>query len=289
MNIPESELVLNPDGSVYHLHLRPQDIAQTIITVGDPGRVEKVSAHFDSIRFKTHKREFVTHTGTYRGKELTVISTGIGTDNIDIVLTELDALVNIDLNTRTPKDTHTSLDIVRLGTCGGLQDDVPLDSLVVSAHAIGFDNFVYFYEHNGQFNTPMSKAFMKAAAWSSPLSDPYGVSADEGLLNTFLEAGFLKGITVTNVGFYGPQGRSLRIPLAYPKLNKAMKEFSFEGTRILNLEMETAGIYAMAALLGHKALSLNVILANRELETFSKDPGAAVDRLIELALNKLAQ
>lgn len=289
MNIPESELVLNPDGSVYHLHLRPEDIAKTIITVGDPGRVARVSSHFDSIRFKTHKREFITHTGTYIGKELTVISTGIGTDNVDIVLTELDALVNIDLKTRTPKKQHTSLDIIRFGTCGGLQDDVPLDAMVVSAYAIGFDNFVYFYKHDGQFNTPLSKAFMKAAAWTTPLSDPYSAKADQELLDKFVAAGFARGITVTNVGFYGPQGRSLRIPLAYPMLNKAMKEFEFDGTRILNLEMETAGIYAMAALLGHRALSLNVILANRELETFSSNPGAAVDRLIEVALNELAQ
>lgn len=289
MNIPESELVLNPDGSVYHLHLRPQDIANTIITVGDPGRVARVSAHFDNIRFKTHKREFVTHTGTYKGKELTVISTGIGTDNIDIVLTELDALVNIDLKTRTPKQTHTRLEIVRFGTCGGLQDDVPLDSLVVSAHAIGFDNFVYFYDHKNKFNTPLSQAFMKAAAWSRPLSDPYAVAADPKLLERFIAAGFIKGITVTNVGFYGPQGRSLRIPLAYPMLNKAMKEFSHEGARILNLEMETAGIYAMASLLGHSALSLNVILANRERGTFSENPAAAVDTLIENALNLLAK
>ena len=289
MNIPESELVLNPDGSVYHLHLKPEDIANTVITVGDPARVAKVSAHFDSIRFKTTKREFVTHTGTYKGKEITVISTGIGTDNIDIVLTELDALVNIDLHTRTPKTTHTSLDIIRIGTCGGLQDDVPLDSLVVSAHAIGFDNFVYFYEHNGRFNTSLSKTFMKASKWASPLSDPYAVSANSSLLEKFTEVGFLPGITVTNVGFYGPQGRTLRIPLAQPELNTAMKNFSFQGNRILNLEMETAGIYAMADLLGHNALSLNVILANRELGTFSKDPGAAVDGLITTALNELVK
>ena len=178
---------------------------------------------------------------------------------------------------------------MRFGTCGGLQDDVPLDSLVVSAHAIGFDNFVYFYDHKGQFNTELSKDFMRVANWSAPLSDPYAVAADPALLAKFSEAGFTKGITVTNVGFYGPQGRSLRIPLAHPQLNRAMKEFSFDNTRILNLEMETAGIYAMAALLGHRALSLNVILANRELGTFSKDAGAAVDRLIEIALNKLAE
>ncbi|MDC7998344.1 nucleoside phosphorylase [Gilvibacter sediminis] len=289
MNIPESELVLNPDGSVYHLHLKPEDIASTIITVGDPERVAKVSAHFDSIRFKTNKREFVTHTGTYRGKELTVISTGIGTDNIDIVLTELDALVNIDLKTRKIKEEHTALDIVRIGTCGGLQEDVPLDSLVVSANAIGFDNFVYFYDHKGRFNTSLSQSFMEASKWSAPLSDPYCVAADNGLMDRFIKAGFQPGITVTNVGFYGPQGRSLRIPLAQPELNSAMKAFEFEGKRILNLEMETAGIYAMAELLGHRALSLNVILANRELETFSKDAGAAVDRLIDIALNELAR
>lgn len=289
MRISESELILNPDGSVYHLHLKPEDIAHTIITVGDPDRVARVSSHFDTITHKTNKREFITHTGTLNGKELTVISTGIGTDNIDIVLTELDALVNIDFNTREVKKEHTALKIIRLGTCGGLQNDVPLDSLVVSEYGLGFDNFVYFYEHNHRFNTQFSKAFEEHSNWLPELSRPYSVKGDTALCKQFANVGFLKGCTVTNVGFYGPQGRSLRIGLSNPDLNDAMRSFEYNNTRILNLEMETAGIYAMAQLLGHRALSLNVILANRILGTFSQDPGAAVDHLITVALNELAK
>ncbi len=287
MRIPESELILNPDGSVYHLHLMPEDIADTIITVGDPDRVACVSKHFDSIRFKANKREFITHTGSLNGKELTVISTGIGTDNIDIVLTELDALVNIDLQTREVKKQHTALEIVRIGTCGGLQDEVPLDSFVVSEYAIGFDNFVYFYDHKNQFNTPLSKAFGAHSNWLPELSKPYSVQGDAKLSARFAKLGFFKGCTVTNVGFYGPQGRALRIGLSNPELNAAMRSFSFNGTKILNLEMETAGIYAMASLLGHSALSLNVILANRIKGTFSTNPATAIDHLISVALNEL--
>ncbi|MEP2935414.1 MAG: nucleoside phosphorylase [Gilvibacter sp.] len=289
MRISESELILNPDGSVYHLHLKPEDIAHTIITVGDPDRVARVSSHFDAIRHKTNKREFITHTGTLNGVDLTVISTGIGTDNIDIVLTELDALVNIDFTTRQIKKEHTALKIIRLGTCGGLQNDIPLDSLVVSEYGLGFDNFVYFYDHQHRFNNDFSKAFEVYSDWLSELSRPYSVKGDAQLCEQFSKIGFLKGCTVTNVGFYGPQGRSLRIGLSNPDLNNAMRSFEYNDTKILNLEMETAGIYAMATLLGHKALSLNVILANRMLGTFSNNPGAAVDNLISVALNELTK
>jgi len=289
MRISESELILNPDGSVYHLHLKPEDIAHTIITVGDPDRVSLVSRHFDSIRHKTNKREFITHTGSLNGQEITVISTGIGTDNIDIVLTELDALVNIDFETRKIKKQHTALKIIRIGTCGGLQDNIPLDSFVVSEYALGFDNFVYFYKHQHQFNNALSKAFEAHSNWLPELSRPYSVAGDTALCERFAAIGFKKGCTVTNVGFYGPQGRVLRIGLSNPELNEAMRTFSHNDTQILNLEMETAGIYAMASLLGHRSTSLNVILANRTLGTFSSNPGAAIDNLITVALNELTK
>lgn len=289
MRIPESELILNPDGSVYHLHLKPDEIAHTIITVGDPDRVERVSRHFDRIRHKTSKREFITHTGTLNGKDLTVISTGIGTDNIDIVLTELDALVNIDFKTRELKTKHTALEIVRLGTCGGLQENIPLDSFIACEYALGFDNFVYFYEHKNRFNTALSQAFEAHANWLPELSRPYAVKADTHLCERFAKVGFLKGCTVTNVGFYGPQGRALRIPLSNKNLNQAMRSFRFNNTQIVSLEMETAGIYAMAELFGHSAISLNVILANRQSGTFSKEPDASIDKMIAVALKELTR
>tara|TARA_R100000935_G_scaffold8302_7_gene17397 strand:+ start:22215 stop:23102 length:888 start_codon:yes stop_codon:yes gene_type:complete len=282
-----SELILNEDGSIYHLHLKPEDIATTIITVGDPDRVSDVTTHFDTIEFTVHKREFKTQTGTYKGKRLTVISTGIGTDNIDIVFNELDALVNIDLQTRTVKKEFTQLSFIRIGTSGATQSEIPIDSFIVSEKAIGFDSLLHFYENTDFLDTLFSEAFVKATGWSHNRSVPYVVSADETLLNVFDSEEFLKGITATNVGFYGPQGRKLRLALQDDEMNEKLQRFQYNKKRITNLEMETSGIYGIAKLLGHKAISLNAILANRANGTFSKKPKETIEKLIFKTLELL--
>jgi uridine phosphorylase len=290
MRIPESELILNPDGSIYHLNLLPHEIAHTIITVGDQDRVELISSHFDTIELKRQHREFKTHSGTYRGKRLSVISTGIGPDNIDIVFNELDALVNIDFNSRKIKDDLTSLQIVRVGTSGGLQPELPIDSIVASAIGIGFDNLLHFYDtEEGLFDTEFSEAFVKHTGWNPRNSIPYVVHADPDLLKKFTLNNILNGITTTNVGFYGPQGRVLRLALEDPSMNSKITSFEYQGRKITNLEMETAAIYGMSKLLGHRALSLNVILANRANMTFSSNPRQAVDSLIQTTLDILVQ
>ena len=280
MKIAESELILNPNGSIYHLNLKPEDLAQTIITVGDPDRVESISKHFDSIEVKVHKREFKTHTGTYKGKRISVISTGIGTDNIDIVFNELDALVNIDFETRTIKENHTQLTIIRVGTSGAIQADIPLDSFLISETAIGFDNLLHFYGNTSFLDESFSEAFTKHTNWSDKKSAPYVVHADKSLFSLFSEENFIKGITATNVGFYGPQGRVLRLSTQDKNLNNKIASFSFNKKRITNLEMETSGIYGMARLLNHKAISLNAILANRANGEFSQNPQKTVENLI---------
>jgi len=284
MRIAESELILNPDGSIYHLNLKPEDLAHTVITVGDPERVESISKHFDALEVDVHKREFKTHTGTYKGKRISVISTGIGTDNIDIVFNELDALVNIDFETRTIKEDHTQLTIIRIGTSGATQTNIPIDSFLVSETAVGFDNLLHFYGNTPFLDESFSEALIKHTDWSSKKSAPYVVHADETLLNLFSEESFIKGITVTNVGFYGPQGRVLRLPLQDEALNDKIASFTYKDKQITNLEMETSGIYGMARLLGHKAISLNAILANRPNERFSETPKETVDTLIKKTL-----
>ncbi|MFT5861955.1 MAG: uridine phosphorylase [Flavobacteriales bacterium] len=295
MPIAPSELILNPDGSVYHLHLRPQDIADTIITVGDPDRVDTVTSHFETVRFTTQKREFKTSTGTYKGKEISVISTGIGTDNIDIVFNELDALVNIDLETRKIKDTHTRLDIVRIGTSGSIQSNIPVDSFLMSTLAIGLDALIHFYDSKHIQHSEIQKAFMKHMNWSEAKSEPYVVGCDSAFAKAFHSQDIQLGFTATNIGFYGPQGRVLRLTTSDPDMNVKLASFyctdpSKETTTqlpITNLEMETAGIYGMAKLLGHRAVSLNAILANRATNTFSKTPNATVKRLIQYTLDCL--
>ncbi|UAB80564.1 nucleoside phosphorylase [Marixanthomonas sp. SCSIO 43207] len=289
MRIAESELIINPDGSIYHLHLKPEDLAKTIITVGDPERVESISKHFDALEVDVHNREFKTHTGTYNGKRISVISTGIGTDNIDIVFNELDALVNIDFEKRTQKDVLTQLTIVRVGTSGAVQPNIPIDSFLISETAIGFDNLLHFYANTSFENKPFSEAFIKHTNWSTKKSAPYVINADQSLLNLFSENDYINGVTATNVGFYGPQGRVLRLPLQDADLNEKLTSFSFEGKKITNLEMETSGIYAMAKLLGHKALSLNAILANRPNGTFSNTPKETVETLIKQTLEILTK
>ena len=287
--IQASELILNPDGSVYHLNLKPEHIAHDIIFVGDQNRVEKISSQFDTIEFSFQKREFKTHTGTLNGKRISVISTGIGPDNIDIVMNELDALVNIDLITRQPKTTLTSLNIVRIGTSGSLQADIPVDSFVMSKYGLGLDNMLRSYLVDEISNTNMEEAFINHTHWDSRKGRPYVISCSEKLEKLIESDKIHKGITATAGGFYGPQGRVLRLDIQDKNLNSKMDNFQFEGNRITNLEMETGAIYGLGKLLGHECLSLNAIIANRATGTFSEDPYKAVDALITYTLDKLAK
>jgi len=287
--IPESELILNPDGSVYHLNLNPGDIASTIITVGDQDRVAEVIKHFDEIEVSIQNREFHTTTGMYKGTRLTVISTGIGADNIDIVLNEMDALVNIDLETRTVKKEHKQLTFVRIGTSGTIQYNIPVDSYIVSTKVMGFDNLLHYYGNTDFLDVAFSEAFMKHADWNSKKGIPYVVSADEDVLELFTTPEFIKGITVTSLGFYGPQGRKLRLSLEDDELNDKMVSFNYQNVRITNLEMETSAIYGMSKLLGHRAVSLNAIIANRANGTFSSDPNKTMNQLILKTLDLLTQ
>ncbi|MEY4963681.1 MAG: hypothetical protein RLZZ323_1000 [Bacteroidota bacterium] len=287
--IKSSELIVNPDGSVYHLNLKPENIAHDIIFVGDPDRVEKITQFFDSIEFSTQKREFKTQTGIYKGKRLTVLSTGIGPDNIDIVLNELDALVNIDFKTRQPKEHLTSLNIIRIGTSGSIQADIPVDSFVLSQFGIGLDNMLRSYRVDAVTHTDMEDAFMTHTQWDTNKGRPYAIACSEILEKRIESDQMHKGITATIGGFYGPQGRVLRLPIQDSGLNSKMDNFHFKGNRITNLEMETTAIYGLSALLGHNALSLNAIIANRASGTFSEDPTKAVDELIAYTLDKLAQ
>ncbi|HSM62788.1 MAG TPA: nucleoside phosphorylase [Gillisia sp.] len=287
MTLQASEFILNEDGSIYHLNLLPEQLANTVITVGDPDRVTHITKHFDTIEHKVHKREFHTQTGTYKGKRISVISTGIGTDNIDIVLNELDALVNIDFNTRTIKKELTSLDIIRIGTSGSIQKAIPIDSFLVSETAVGFDSLLHFYKSQGVQELKFSECLIKHLILPRENGFPYVINADASLLSYF-DKDYFKGTTVTNCGFYGPQGRILRLPLNNPHLNERMASFNQMDKIITNLEMETAGIYGLAKLLGHRAVSLNAIVANRATGEFSKDPTGTVEKLIVDALNKIA-
>ena len=284
--IAESELIINNRGAVYHLNLRPQELANTIITVGDPDRVEEVSKYFDKVETRFQHREFVTHTGYIGQKRITVVSTGIGTDNIDIVLNELDALVNIDFETRMVKPKLTQLTIVRVGTSGSLQAEVPVDSFVASTHAIGIDNLLNFYRlENNKEEIELFNAFVNHTQIGK-LSMPYIASAGPTIQKYFVN-GFHHGITVTCPGFYGPQGRVLRLGLTNPELIDNLSGFRYGNHRITNFEMETSAIYGLGKLLGHHCLSLNAIVANRVEKTFSKDGSAIVEKLIQQTLTVL--
>jgi uridine phosphorylase len=283
----ESELIINPDGSVYHIHLRPENVAPVVIVVGDQYRVETISNYFDHVDFRIQSREFATHTGTLNGKRITVLSTGIGTDNIDIVINELDAAVNIDLEKRIPKDIHTSLDIIRLGTSGALQPDIEVDTFVASSFGLGMDGLLNFYSHDEKVaEHEMSRAFIEHTGWNDRLPYPYIVKASSRLLEK-VAGGLTQGITATASGFYGPQGRELRIPLAYPELNQRIEDFNFNGHRITNFEMETSALYALGTLLGHNTLTVCDIIANRVNRTYSKDYKKSVKQLIEYVLEKI--
>lgn len=283
----QSELILNPDGSVYHLNLLPEQVAHDIIFVGDQDRVEKITKYFDAIEYSTQKREFKTQTGLYKGKRISVMSTGIGPDNIDIVLNELDALVNIDLKTRLPKDILTSLNITRVGTSGALQAETPVDSFVMSKYGLGMDNMLRSYQIDSISNHNIEEAFVQQTKWDARKGRPYCTSCSEILETRFESSQIIKGITATAPGFYAPQGRVLRLPLQNDDLNNKMDAFEFEGNRITNMEMETAAIYGLSALLGHHALSLNAIIANRATGEFSSNPEKATEELIAYLLERI--
>lgn len=287
MSIKESELILNPDGSVYHLSLRPENISDTIITVGDPDRVDDVTSHFDHIEFEIQKREFYTKTGTYKGKRITVISTGIGTDNIDIVLNELDALCNIDLEKREIKKQVKSLNIIRIGTSGAIQPDIPVDSFLISQMAVGLDSLLHFYQSDSIQILKMAQALKSHLQLQDLQPLPYVVAGNTSLINHFRSNQTFLGITATNVGFYGPQGRTLRLGLRDNFLNDKLSNFKYQGKRITNLEMETSGIYGLSLLLGHRAISMNAIIANRNNGRFSQTPKQTVDKLILYTLDKI--
>jgi uridine phosphorylase len=282
--IPGSELIINDRGAIYHINCRPEEIAHTIITVGDPDRVKEVSKHFDSIEFINQHREFITHTGYIGKKRLSVTSTGIGPDNIDIVMNELDALVNIDFDSRTIKEKLTTLRIIRVGTSGSLQAAIPVDSYVVSTHGLGLDNLMNFYQHSSnEEEKQLLHSFITHSQLHQGVTAPYITGAGVSLLKEFVN-GFHQGITVTCPGFYGPQGRVLRMGLTQPQLIDRLTSFNFGQHRISNFEMETSAIYGMGKVLGHHCLSLSAIVANRITKEFSKDGAKAVDGLIEKTL-----
>ncbi len=287
MSFKASELILNRDQSVYHLNLHPEDLAPTVILVGDPDRVPRVSRHFDQIEVRKTKREFTTHTGTCNGMRISVVSTGIGTDNIDIVLNELDALVNIDLERREVRESLNSLNLIRVGTSGSLQADIPVDSMVLSELAIGFDGLLHFYKGEAVQVADVQLAFLEYSDWNVLKAAPYVVRGHPGLYRQLNSREMTPGFTATNPGFYAPQGRILRIQPEDPGIDRTLAAFRFGDLRITNMEMETAGIFALAALMGHRAASVNCILANRADGTFSADPRAAVDALIEQTLENL--
>lgn len=287
MKLGPSELILNADGSIYHLNLLPEDLADTVITVGDPERVSEIAGFFDTIEIKKGKREFHTQSGTLNGKRLTVISTGIGTDNIDIVLNELDALVNIDFEDRKARPKLKSLDIVRIGTSGAIQPDIPVDTFLMSEFALGFDGLLHFYKSDSVQNLEMARAFTAYSGWSERKAMPYAVECDRSLATLMASNRIRLGVTATGTGFYGPQGRKLRLEIPNSDFIEKMASFRFNGKKITNLEMETSGIYGLSKLLGHRAVSMNCILANRATGQFSKDPKKATQNLIRYCLDKI--
>lgn len=281
--IAESELIINNRGAIYHIDLRPEELADTVITVGDPDRVAVISKHFDSVEVKRQHREFVSHTGYIGKKRITVISTGIGPDNIDIVLNELDAVKNIDFETRTIKPEHSSLTIIRLGTSGALQADIPVDSLVAGTHGLGLDNLLHFYQLKSNEEEQQLLQHFIAHTQLTGSVQPYISTCGASVVKHFV-GGFHHGITVTCPGFYGPQGRVLRLGLSNPSLVERLTSFRFGNHFISNFEMETSAIYGLGRLLGHHCLSVNVIVANRIRKEFSKDGAAAVEKMVTTCL-----
>ncbi len=283
-----SELIINPDGSAFHLHITPQQLAQKVILVGDPGRVALVASHFTNIECDVQSREFHTITGTYEGKRITVLSTGIGCDNIDIVVNELDALTNIDFETRTQKSPLRSLEIVRIGTCGGLQPNTPVGSFIISAKSIGFDGLLNFYAgRNEVCNLAFEKAFTQHMNWNPQLCAPYVIDANKELTDRIAGKDMVRGVTIACGGFYGPQGRELRIPLADPTQNQKVENFEYEGWKITNFEMESSALAGLSRLLGHKATTCCMVVANRLLKEADTNYKNTIDSLIKLVLERI--
>ena len=286
--IAASELIINNRGAIYHLNLRPDELAPIVLTVGDPDRVKEISKHFDQLEIQVNHREFITHTGRIGNKKLSVVSTGIGPDNIDIVLNELDALVNIDFETRVPKSRLQSLQIIRVGTSGSLQKDIPVDSFVAGTHGLGIDNLLNFYRHdNSEEEKQLLQSFIAHTQLDTNFSQPYITAAAPSLLKHFVDQ-FHQGITVTCPGFYGPQGRVLRLGLSNPELINLLPNFRYGNHRICNFEMETSAIYGLGKLLGHHCLSLNAIVANRITREFTRDGEKLIARLIKRTLEEIS-
>jgi uridine phosphorylase len=288
MEFRESELIINKDGSIFHLHLLPEDISDDIILVGDPGRVEVVASFFDSIELKKQNREFYTVTGTFNKKRITVISTGIGTDNIDIVVNELDAIANIDLQTRTKKKEHRTLNLIRIGTSGALQADIPVDSYLMSKRSIGFDGLLNFYQDRNEVSDlDFEFAFKYHVQWNHLLASPYVVDASDILINKLDGADMKKGITISAPGFYGPQGRKLRLPIVDPEINSKIESFEIAGQKITNYEMESSAIFGLSKLMGHNAITICAIIANRLKGEYSNDYKPVIKNLIKTVLERL--
>lgn len=287
--IPESQLVLNSEGAVYHLNLHPDQLADDVLLVGDPGRVELIASFFDKIEVKRQNRELVTRTGYFNGKRITVMSTGMGTDNLDIVMNELDALANIDLKTRIPKEGHRSLNLIRIGTCGALQPEIEVeDSYVATRYAIGLDGLLYFYGKNEEVNNvAMRDAFIKQMDYPKDLPLPYVVECSKDLFDR-LAQGYYQGVTATAPGFYGPQGRTLRMNLAYPEHNRKIESFNYQGWRVCNFEMESSALYGLGKMMGHNCLTICVAIANRVTEKFASDYHPYVKKLVINTLERLS-
>lgn len=286
----ESELIINPDGSVFHLHVRPEDLADKVILVGDPGRVELVASHFDTKECNIESREFHTITGTYNGKRIMVTSTGIGCDNIDIVMNEIDALANIDFNTRTEKEKIRQLDIVRIGTCGGLQPYTPVGTFICSEKSIGFDGLLNFYEgRNAVCDLAMERALLNHLGWTGNMCAPapYIIDADSELVERIADKDMVRGVTIACGGFFGPQGRQLRIPLTDPKQNEKIEKFEYNGLKITNFEMESSALAGLARLMGHKATTCCMIIANRVAKEANTGYKNQIDDLIKIVLNRI--
>lgn len=286
--IPSSELIINGDGSVFHLHLRPEQLADRVFLVGDPARVDMVASRFESIECNVSSREFHTITGTYHGKRISVVSHGIGTDNIDIVLNELDALANIDFETRQEKENFRQLTLVRVGTSGGLQDETPIGTYVAAEHSVGFDGVIYFYAGTEHIrNKAFEEALLKQLDWQVEGLRPYVVPASPELIQQICQDDILRGNTIAANGFYGPQGRQLRLPLQDPELNKKIQAFDFEGRRLTNYEMESSSLAGLAALMGHRAMTVCCIIAGRKAQNMNTDYKGSIEGLIDLVLDRI--
>ena len=287
--IPASQLVLNNEGAIYHLNLHPDQLADDVLLVGDPGRVELVASFFDKIEVERQNRELVTRTGYFNGKRITVLSTGMGTDNLDIVMNELDTLANIDLKTRMPKETHRSLNLIRIGTCGALQPDIEPGNKVATRYAIDLDGLLYFYEKHKEVNEiAMRDAFIKQMDYPKDLPKPYVVEGSKALFDKLAE-GYYQGVTATAPGFYGPQGRTLRMRLSYPENNSKIENFDYQGWRVCNFEMESSALYGLGKMMGHNCLTICVAIANRVTEKFTTDYHPYVRKLVEDTLIRLSE